>query len=114
VLLRAGTSDRISEYPYVPFFPEAVPLLKSRLPSVGFMRGTFESAGFQTAATELVVQTIAPTFLAYADKLAAGGDSILASLSQDALDAGMSALRAHANAVDPLPVSEPIDFLVFR
>jgi len=114
VMLRTGTRDRISAYPYVPFFPPSLPLLEARLPTATFVSEVFQGAGFQTEAFELVVQTIAPTLASYADKLAAGGDSILASLSTDDLKGGLSALRTHASLVDPEPVIEPIDFFVFR
>jgi len=38
----------------------------------------------------------------------------LASLTPDAFGAGLQALRAYAATVDVRPVSEPIDFFVFR
>jgi hypothetical protein len=63
---------------------------------------------------QLIVQTIAPSLAVYADKLAAGGDSILASLSSDVFNAGLAARRVHAASVDPRAVTEPIDFFVFR
>jgi ubiquinone/menaquinone biosynthesis C-methylase UbiE len=114
VLLRAGTRDRIAQYPYVPYFPESVPLMEARLPKAAFVEETFRVAGFRTEASRLVVQTIATNLAVYADKIGAGGDSILASLSSDELTAGLAALRLHAASVDPRPVTEPIDFLVFR
>ena len=114
VLLRTSTRDRISDYPYVPFFPPSLPLLETRLPTATFIGEVFQAAGFVTEAFELVVQTIAPSLAFYADKLAAGGDSILASLSTDDFEAGLSTLRAHACVVEPEPVIEPIDFFVFR
>jgi hypothetical protein len=94
--------------------PATKPLLHERLNSKNEIMQTFKRTGFAPVATDVVVQQIAPTHAAYADKLAAGGDSILASLNPGALDEGLAALRLHAAAVDPLPVTEPIDVFVFR
>jgi ubiquinone/menaquinone biosynthesis C-methylase UbiE len=114
LLVRTGTRDQIPNYPYVPFFPPSLPLLEMRLPTAENVQGTFRAAGFKMGAFHVVVQTIAPTVSSYADKLAAGGDSILASLSSEDFESGLAAIRAHASLVDPRPVSEPIDFFVFR
>jgi ubiquinone/menaquinone biosynthesis C-methylase UbiE len=114
VFLRAGTVEQIPEYPYVEFIPATKPLLYERLNAKREITDRFEAAGFSTFAMELVVQQIAPTYGAYADKLAAGGDSILASLNTRDLEQGLNALRQHAALVDPQPVIEPIDVFVFR
>jgi hypothetical protein len=50
----------------------------------------------------------------YVDQLAAGADSVLASLAADEFDAGLERLREHSCRVDTAPVSEPIDFFVFH
>ncbi len=112
--LRAGTRERISFYPYVEFFPESRPVLEECLPTSAFVREVFEAAGFGTVAVEVVTQEIAQSHAAYADKLAAGADSVLASLSQSEFAAGMQALRSHAARVDDQSVFEPIDVFVFR
>ena len=62
---------------------------------------------------ELVTQEIAPSYAAYAEKLSAGADSVLASLSPSDFDAGIKALRSHAARVDDQAVFEPIDVFVF-
>jgi hypothetical protein len=109
-----GARERIEEYAYVPFIPATRPLLQERLPSVEDLTRTFESAGLETISTGTVVQQIAATFREYADRLEAGGDSILASVEPNVLQRGLEAIRGHAARVDPLPVTEPIDILVFR
>lgn len=114
VFLRAGTVEQIPAYPYVEFIPATKPLLYKRLNAKRSIIHTFEAAGFSTITAELIVQEIAPTYEAYADKLAAGGDSILASLNPRDLEEGLSALRRHAALVDPQPVTEAIDVFVFR
>jgi ubiquinone/menaquinone biosynthesis C-methylase UbiE len=112
--LRAGTRERISSYPYVEFFPGSRSLLEDCLPTVAFMREVFESAGFSTAASDVVIQTIAPNYAAYAEKLSAGADSILARLPRSEFEAGIESVRARATRVGEQPVCEPIDVFVFR
>jgi len=114
VLVRTGTRERISSYPYVDFFPESRPILEERLPTTTFVREVFEADGFRMVTLELVTQEIAPSYAAYAEKLSAGADSVLASLNRRDFDAGMKALRAHAAHSDGKPVFEPIDVFVFR
>jgi ubiquinone/menaquinone biosynthesis C-methylase UbiE len=112
--LRAGTRERISSYPYVDFFPECRPILEERLATNTFVREVFEAAGFRLVTLELVTQQVAPSYAAYAEKLSAGADSILASLSRRDFDAGMRALRTYAGHSDGEAVFEPIDVFVFR
>jgi ubiquinone/menaquinone biosynthesis C-methylase UbiE len=112
--LRAGIRERIPSYPYVEFFPESLPLLEECLPTNAFVREVFEAAGFCTIASEVVNQEIAANHAAYAEKLSAGADSVLARLSQSEFAAGMRALRSHAARINNQPVCEPIDVFVFR
>ncbi|MGH7469334.1 MAG: class I SAM-dependent methyltransferase [Longimicrobiales bacterium] len=114
VLVRTGTHERIASYPYVPFFPTSWPLLDEVLPTGSRVREVFEAAGFQTMASQLITQTIAPTWAAYAEKIAAGGDSVLARLSARDFQAGLEALRRHAAGALHQAIVEPIDLFVFR
>ena len=112
--LRTGVHDRIASYPYVEFFPETRPILEDTLPTAAHIREVFESAGFSTVDTDLVIQQIAPDYVAYAEKLAAGADSVLSRLSPGDFQAGMQALHTHATRAGAKPVTEPIDVFVFR
>ena len=112
--LRAGIRDRIRSYPYVPFFPASRPILEECLPTAAFVCEVFESAGFSTVTADLVTQQIAPDYAAYAEKLAAGADSVLAQLSPSDFQSGLEAVRAHAIRAGDKPVCEPIDIFVFR
>jgi ubiquinone/menaquinone biosynthesis C-methylase UbiE len=114
VFLRGGVRDHIALYPYVDFFPESVRLLEEYLSSGVFLREVFEAAGFRTMNSEVVTQEIAPNHGAYAEKLEAGADSVLARLSASEFVAGMQALRSHAARVKDQAVVEPIDVFVFR
>jgi ubiquinone/menaquinone biosynthesis C-methylase UbiE len=112
--LRAGTRERIPAYPYVEFFPASVPVLERCLPTGKLMQEIFEAAGFRTLAVEVVTQQIAPSLADYAEKLAVGADSVLASLSQGDFEEGMAALRSQAARQEAKAVCEPIDVFVFR
>ena len=110
-LVRTGIRERIPSYPYVEFFPQSCPILENCLPTAAFVRQVFGSAGFSTASSDVIIQTIAPDYATYAEKLAAGADSVLAQLSPADFKAGIEAIRAHS---DDKAVCEPIDVFVFR
>jgi ubiquinone/menaquinone biosynthesis C-methylase UbiE len=115
VCLRAGTTDRIDSYAYVEFFAGSRPILNRVLQSQSFIEKTFERAGFQLIRHKLVPSEAAESWNAYAEKLAYRADSILAQLSDREFEAGLAALRDHAKTAPPHePVTEPVDFFVFR
>jgi ubiquinone/menaquinone biosynthesis C-methylase UbiE len=113
IFLRAGTIEQVSSYPYVPFFPGSAPIMKRVLVANSVVRATFESAGLTTIEAGILIQQVASTYAAYADRIAAGGDSVLAELDPLEFEAGLKELRAHAARVDPKAVTEPIDFFAF-
>ncbi|HJY28669.1 MAG TPA: class I SAM-dependent methyltransferase [Pyrinomonadaceae bacterium] len=114
VIVRTGLRERIRSYPYVEFFPETVPIMENIIPTATFLRDVFESAGFRTVSSDLVVQEIAADYATYVDKISAGADSVLARLSPIEFQTGIEAMRAHAARVADKPVTEAIDVFVFR
>jgi ubiquinone/menaquinone biosynthesis C-methylase UbiE len=114
LVVRTASREQIASYAYVPFIPVTRRLHEEVLPRLEEVRATFEGAGFRHVSSELVTQTIAPTWRVYAEKLEAGGDSVLARVSPHELEAGLERVRSHAAAVDPQPVTEPIDLLLFE
>jgi ubiquinone/menaquinone biosynthesis C-methylase UbiE len=114
VCVRTGTREQIESYAYVPFFPSTPSKLVELLPDHAELGEPFEAAGFRLSASEVIVQTIAPSWTAYADKLSAGGDSVLATLSHEEFESGLAALRRHGADAPNQSVVEPIDLLVFR
>jgi ubiquinone/menaquinone biosynthesis C-methylase UbiE len=109
--LRTGTLDKISRYPYVPYFPGSRALLEERLPSLKAQCETFKATSFEIVFCGDVVQQIASDYREYAEKLALRADSILVSLEDEEFEAGIAAIRAEkANG----PIMEPIDFVVFE
>lgn len=114
VFLRTGSLEKISMYPYVPFFPRSRTLLEEQLPALAFQCEVFESASFQTLFSGVVIQQIAPHYSAFADKLSVRADSILASLDDDEFEAGVRAVRSKAATMAiEAAVEEPVDFVVF-
>ena len=111
VMVRTGTREKIAAYPYVPFFPQTLPILEEVLPSTASLVAVFESAGFDCIVSTIVTQAIAPDWNAYADKLATGSDSVLARLTAAELARGIEAVRLHTATG---PIIEPIDVLMFR
>jgi len=114
VWVRTGTRERIQSYPYVPFFPSTPTKLAAVLPSIAEVSKLFGAAGFRLAASEVVVQTVATNWSTYADKLSAGGDSVLATLSHEELEAGLAALRRQGAEAANHAVVEPIDLFIFQ
>jgi ubiquinone/menaquinone biosynthesis C-methylase UbiE len=114
VFIRTGTRERIPSYPYYPFFPTSHPLLEEVLPACGTVREIFQVAGLTMIAWDLIRQTIAPDWETYAEKLAAGADSVLARLEREDFDNGIAAVRQHAFLAKAQAVVEPIDLFVFR
>ena len=111
--VRTGVRERTMVYPYVPFFPSTPSMIEEMLPSLAELQSAFESAGFRLVSAEVIEQTIAPNWDAYADKVAAGGDSVIARLNERELEDGLAKLRTFA-ATAHEGVVEPIDFLVFE
>jgi SAM-dependent methyltransferase len=114
VVVRTGTREQIDSYPYVPFLPNTHAMLEEVLPDCPGLCAVFERAGFHCVGSQVVTQTIAPTWAAYADKLAAGGDSVLARLAEDELHRGLDAIRRYGDEPGRPPVVEPIDVMFFR
>jgi ubiquinone/menaquinone biosynthesis C-methylase UbiE len=114
VCVRTGTREQVESYPYVRFFPSAPSKLFEVLPDRAAVCKPFETAGFRLCASQVITQTIAPTWSAYADKLSAGGDSVLATLSQQEFQSGLAALRRHGAEVANQSIVEPIDLFVFH
>ena len=114
LFIRNGTREQIPAYPYYPFFPASHPILEEVLPAGARIRATFEAAGFQLVAQDLITQEIAPDWATYAEKLTTRSDSVLARLSDEDFERGIAAIRRRAERGDREAVTEPIDLFVFR
>ena len=114
VVVRTGTREQIDSYAYVPLIPATKALHEAVLPRLSEVRRVFESAGLRHLSSDVITQTIASSWGAYAAKLEAGGDSVLARLSPAELEAGLERVRNHVPPDGRQSVTEPIDLLVFE
>ena len=114
LFIRNGTREQIPFYPYYPFFQASHPILEEVLPSSARIRETYEAAGFELVAQDLITQEIAPDWTTYAEKLTTRSDSVLARLSDEDFERGIAAVRLHAQSAGREAVVEPIDLFVFR
>jgi ubiquinone/menaquinone biosynthesis C-methylase UbiE len=115
VVLRAGVTDRIDDYPYVPFFPRTRDLIERSLTTLATVRRTFGDAGFALQAHEVVMSETAASWPDYAQRVALRADSILIQLSEDEFAEGLAALRTYAASGSARgAVVEPTDLFAFR
>ena len=70
VCLRAGSSNEIDAYPYIPFFIRSGALLRQTLQSREAIRSVFAAQGFTLAHYELVPSEVAPTWGTFAERIA--------------------------------------------
>jgi len=112
--LRAGTTDRMENYAFVPFFEASRPILKRTLPSESRVISAFQDAGFKLKHRQLVNSAMASNWREYAEKIAQRADSILAQLSESDFVEGLRKLRRHSETAPDERVSEPVDFFCFR
>lgn len=115
ICLRNSTVDAIETYSYLKFFPSVRSLIEEQLPTRDRIRATFEEAGFQTFAHEIVKHQISANWADYAEKLSQRSDSFLVRISDAEFDAGIAALRCFAQSTDVVtPLVQDIDFFVFQ
>lgn len=110
--LRAGTTDRIGTYAYVPFFASSPAILKKDLQSSAAIEATFAEAGLRLVRHEVIDSELAPDWCTYAAKLTHRADSVLRQLPDDEFEQGLANLRDYAKGVLGA-VIEPIDFFAF-
>jgi SAM-dependent methyltransferase len=114
VFLRNGTAEQIESYPYIDFFPGVRDIIVSRLATGAAIVAVFKAAGFAVRAQGVIAHPMASGWRDFTDKMALRADSFVAALPDQAFEAGMAALRAHADQADPGgPVTVNVEYFVF-
>lgn len=115
VCLRAGTPEQAMSYAFTPFFESSIQILRTYLPSAKIIISTFANAGLEFIRHDLVESEAAGSWSEYAMKVAHRADSVLIQLSDEEFNAGLEAVRRHAQTnQQACPVIELVDFFVFR
>ncbi len=115
VCIRNSTLDQIETYPYLRFFDGIRAIIEEQSIPRGQIESDFSTAGFKAVIHKAIPHRIAPDWASYADKQAKGADSFLARLPEGDFQAGITALRAHAEQADPEEsVRMNIDLFVFQ
>jgi ubiquinone/menaquinone biosynthesis C-methylase UbiE len=106
-------TSREDDFVYRHFFP-LQPLIDSELPARQDIEAVFAAAGFASTVRQTIPQLVAADWPSFVRASALRGDSFLARLPDEEFEAGMAALRAHADKIDRDPgVTEEIDWFVF-
>lgn len=118
VLFRGGLGGALAmvrtEFSLYRWFPDAA-RFAATFPTRADVEDAFASAGFVTAVATTVEQVTATSHREFYERMRLRSDSTLASLTDDAFEEGLDALGAAAAAeVEPLPVVDHVNFLVFR
>jgi ubiquinone/menaquinone biosynthesis C-methylase UbiE len=115
IAMRAGATDKIAQFGYIDFFPEALPIMERSLQTRASIEATFAGAGFRTVSHAIVQSPAAASWDDYAQRVSLRADSILVQLDDAAFARGVAALTAYAATMPPdEPVIEPVDFFVFQ
>jgi ubiquinone/menaquinone biosynthesis C-methylase UbiE len=115
VLVRGSLRDSLDRVPWLAFFPAARPLAERQLPAAAEVVATFAGAGFESVASEVIRQELAPSLRAHYERVRMRAISTLELLDDAHFEAGIAAMRTAAEREDPpRPVFEDVDLLVFR
>ena len=113
VCIRNSTVDTPS--PELDFFPGLRTLTESEMPSRRRIVAAFEAVGFDSNTHRLVRHVLAPSWNAYAERIALKATSFISRLPEEDFQMGISALRSHAGSIGAeQEVSMNVDFFVFK
>ncbi|MEQ8246183.1 MAG: methyltransferase domain-containing protein [Alphaproteobacteria bacterium] len=113
IVIRNSTVDRLTDFPYRPFFPTFDEIASARLPHRRDIEMTFLDVGFTLVHHDAIAHRLAVDWPEYAEKIALRADSLLAAMPDDAFEAGVAALRHHAKSSEG-QVTMPVDIFVFQ
>jgi ubiquinone/menaquinone biosynthesis C-methylase UbiE len=115
VVIIASTVELLDSYPWLPFFPSARAIDLARLPHRAAVSQTAREAGLTPIRLSTVMNPVAPSLGAYADRIASRTLSTLQLVPDEEFAKGIVELRRHfARENRGQPVAEPTDVFLFR
>jgi ubiquinone/menaquinone biosynthesis C-methylase UbiE len=111
VAIRNTTVDALDGFAFLRYFPSARAHGEAILPRRGDLSAGLRAAGLEPVLHQVIPHQMAATWAEYCDKISARAYSLLAMISDEDFEAGLSAMRR----AQPLqgPIVEPIDFFAF-
>jgi len=113
--VRTSTREILPGCLYFRFWPEALALASTRLPSRDEVKSVFQEQGFELAAEQAITQLWARDLQEYYQKLSLRATSDLALITDEQFERGLARFKGYCDAHDTgAPVYDDIDLFVFR
>ena len=112
VAIRNTTVEALDDVAYLDYFPAAKAHLAATLPARDSLKVSMAHAGLAPVLHEILPHEMATDWKAYCDKVAARAFSDLASISDQAFERGLQAMRDETGREGP--VTMPMDLFAFR
>ena len=100
--------------PWLRFFPSATAVAEGQMPSRDEVVRDFTGGGFALVSAEGLMQEMAPSLGAFAERASYRAISTLDLIPDDEFERGLEEMRAAARKADPGPIRERVDLIVFR
>jgi len=113
VVVRNYVRERLASVPYLEFFPEAHAASLAMLPSAGEVVAAFERAGLKLVSAEMIEQPVASSPGEYLSKVRSRVYSDLATISDDAFEAGVTRMADAVSSGWRRALCEPISLFAF-
>lgn len=115
VFVRNAFSGRLDSIPFYHYFPTVIQAENDRLQRIDELCASFEASVFAKVAHRVITQRIDPSLRAHYERIKLRSLSTFELISAEEFREGIEAMRKAAEAeIEPKPVMEDIDLLVFR
>jgi SAM-dependent methyltransferase len=114
VMIRNPTRDSLDGFTYLRFFPEALAIDRTRMPSRDELVRACAAAGLAIRAHKIVRHLFAESHADYYRKVSLRGLSSLRLISDEAFDRGLRDLEAYCRSRERgEPIYEPVELFLF-
>ncbi len=114
ICIRTSTVDRLACFAYLRYFPSAMKIDKSKMPSVKALVGALEGAQLRVVRNEVVVQRAEVSVAEYVEFVRTRSLSDLLAITDEEFTNGLAQLVADVERGVDVELSEPMDFIVAR